>query len=76
MTTGEEIIDAIINGGLCRVDSPNPGVIVWSSGAAEQIDALIQAGLRPRCIDCGRFCQPPPKPHLHPMCRACVAQYD
>lgn len=29
-----------------------------------------------RCIDCKRFCEPPSQPHMHPMCRACVAQYD
>lgn len=43
-TTGQRIIDAIITGKLCHAScahDPNHGcIVVWSSGAAEQLDAL------------------------------------
>lgn len=43
-TTGQRIIDAIITGKLCHAScahDPNHGcIVVWSSGSAEQIDAL------------------------------------
>lgn len=42
---GEKIIDAIIRGGLCHAEcaaeKDHPCVVVWSSGAADQIDAII-----------------------------------
>lgn len=46
---GQKIIDGIISGGLFHAecpDSPNSGVLViWSSGAAEQIEAIVQTAM-------------------------------
>jgi uncharacterized protein (DUF1786 family) len=48
MTIGERIIDEIIKGtlltGKCAHDDEHGCVIVWSSGAAEQIEAISQSG--------------------------------
>ena len=45
MNIGQKIIDAIISGGLlhaeCAECANHQCVVVWSSGAAEQIDALV-----------------------------------
>lgn len=42
---GQKIIDAIIAGGLCHTECTegreHPGIVVWSSGAAEQLEAII-----------------------------------
>jgi hypothetical protein len=47
MSIGTEVIDAIIRGGLCHAqcatNSDHGCVVVWSSGAAEQIEALVAA---------------------------------
>lgn len=45
MSAGQKVIDAIIGGGLFTAKCPHDGehgcVVVWSSGAVEQIDAII-----------------------------------
>jgi hypothetical protein len=42
---GDQIIEQIIKGGLmsaqCAEDQNHPCIIVWSSGAAEQIEAIV-----------------------------------
>lgn len=44
-TLGQQIIEAIISGSLCHAtcahDASHGCVVIWSSGAAEQIDALV-----------------------------------
>lgn len=46
MSAGKQIIDSIIRGGLCSAecahDKDHGCVIVWSSGAAEQLEALLR----------------------------------
>lgn len=45
MNIGQKIIDAIISGGLLRAECAecdnHQCVVIWSSGAAEQIEALV-----------------------------------
>lgn len=44
MSIGHEIIDEIVRQGMFTVSYPDPDaphVFVWSSGAAEQLEALI-----------------------------------
>lgn len=44
MTIGQSIIDEIIKQGMFSVTHPDPSavhVFVWSSGAAEQLDAVV-----------------------------------
>lgn len=46
---GEKIIDAIIKQGMFRVAHPDPGethIFVWSSSAAEQLEALVADHIR------------------------------
>lgn len=50
---GQQIIDEIIKQGMFAVNYPDPDaahVFVWSSGAAEQLDALVER----RCRDVTR----------------------
>lgn len=46
MNIGQKIMEGIINGHLlkakCSCDSDHECIVVWSSGAAEQIEALAQ----------------------------------
>ncbi len=49
MKIGQQIIDEIIKQGMFAVKHPDPDtahVFVWSSGAAEQLEALIEDRLR------------------------------
>lgn len=53
MTIGEQIIAAIAKGGLFSandVDGPveRPLIYVWSSGAAEQLEAVVEAHIEER----------------------------
>lgn len=51
MNTGQQIINAIIAGGLCKAhcsdNNAHSCVVVWSSGAAEQIEAFSDMAAAP-----------------------------
>ena len=46
-TTGQKVIDTIIKGRLCHASCANEPehncIVVWSSGAVEQIDAVVKS---------------------------------
>jgi len=45
MNPGQELMEKIISGGLFKASCPaspgSPCLVVWSSGAAEQLDAML-----------------------------------
>lgn len=51
MTLGDHILETIISGSLCTGFCPHHDedkgiIIVWSSGAAEQIEAAVEQWMR------------------------------
>ncbi len=64
MNIGQEILDKITDSNLCAAicghDDSHGTVIVWSSGAAEQLEAIINSVINRRvgsykCEECGAW---------------------
>jgi len=54
MRIGEKIVNEIIKQGMFTVSHPDPDephVFVWSSGAAEQLEALVKTELSTACAE-------------------------